>query len=70
VGRRDLHFCGQNSIDTQDHSSYTPTVKKQCFINSINTNQFIREGIPGVEIRELSMGMSDNLEVASEDGTT
>ena len=28
---------GQNSIDTQDRSSYTPTVKKQCVINQFNS---------------------------------
>src|SRR4030043_1370151 len=28
-------FCGHNSIDAQDYSSYTPTVKKQCLINNI-----------------------------------
>ena len=27
-----LIFCGKNSIDTQDPSSYTPTVKKQYLI--------------------------------------
>ena len=27
-------FSGQNSIDTQDHSSYTPIVKMQCLITS------------------------------------
>ena len=42
-------FCGQNLIDTQYYSSYTPTVKKQClinYINNININQFnsINEG--------------------------
>ncbi len=26
-------FCGHNSIDAQDYSSYTPPVKKQCLKN-------------------------------------
>jgi hypothetical protein len=30
-------FCGQYSIDTQERTSYTPTLKKQCLINSINS---------------------------------
>ncbi|MEK6655034.1 MAG: nitroreductase family protein, partial [Thermodesulfobacteriota bacterium] len=43
IGQPDTHlpsspiphpiFCGQNSIDTQDPSLYTPAVKKQCLIN-------------------------------------
>jgi len=32
--RQPLLFDGQNSIDTQNLSSYTPTVNKQCLINS------------------------------------
>jgi len=30
---KELLFVWQTSIDTQDQSSYTPTVKKQCLIN-------------------------------------
>lgn len=33
-------------------------------------NAVIREGILGVEMRELSMGMSDDFEVAIEEGST
>jgi uncharacterized pyridoxal phosphate-containing UPF0001 family protein len=33
-------------------------------------NAVIREGIPGVEMRELSMGMSDDFEVAIQEGAT
>jgi len=29
-------FCGQNPLDTQNPSSYTSTVKKQCLINKAN----------------------------------
>jgi hypothetical protein len=39
----------QDSIDTQDRSSYTPAVKKQCLINSINSIQergWTPSGIP------------------------
>jgi len=35
---RNPTFCGLYSIDTQDRSSYTSPVKKQCLLDSIKLN--------------------------------
>ncbi len=45
-------------------------VRKYFRLLSNLRDQIAREGIPGVEMRELSMGMSGDLEIAVEEGAT
>ena len=52
------HICDEYLIDTQDHSSYTPTVKKQCLINiSIvrrTDSLFLRLNDPNTNLGKLT----------------